>query len=220
MNGTVSGIFNKDEVREATRASLDFVDKYIVLFAGNLGLAQGLNHVLDAASRLYQTQPSVLVVLLGNGPMKARLMNDVSSRGLENIRFFPRTDLNQAAEYMAAADALLVSLGNHPIYRKFIPSKIFDCMAAGKPVLLSVDGEARTILEKAEAGIYYPAEDANGLVDAVLKLKLDPDAAAEMGRNGRKYAMTYCSRSKQAKIMTRFIEQITSISRERANARA
>jgi len=218
MNGTEPEIFGTDGTRSNIRGSLSIQDRFIVLFAGNLGLAQGLAHIIEAGTKLSASNPDILFVFLGNGPDKERLGAEAAERSLQNVMFLPRTTLDNAAKHMSAADALLVPLGSHPIYRKFIPSKLFDCMAAGRPVLLSVDGEARTILEAAEAGIYYPAEDANGLVDAVLKLRMNPDTAAEMGRNGRKYAIVYCSRVEQAKIMTRFIEQITSTSEEKVHA--
>jgi glycosyltransferase involved in cell wall biosynthesis len=83
-----------------------------------------------------------------------------------------------------------------------------------------VDGEARSILEEADAGIYYPAEDADGLVDAVVKLKTDPTAADRMGQNGRKYAVAHCTREEQSRIMTRFVQQICENRKERTDARA
>lgn len=219
MNGTVPGIFNKDEPRSELRAKLGIDDRFVVLFAGNIGLAQGLDHIADAASILRDMQSDVVFLFLGSGPLKEHLIADVAERGLQNVRFLPRTTLDNAAEHMAAADALLVSLAHHPVYRKFIPSKLFDYMAAGRPVLLSVDGEARAILEAADAGIYYSPEDSEGLVKAIRELKADPAAAAEMGRNGRKYAAEHCSREEQARIMTRFIERIVSTGKERIHVR-
>ena len=219
MNGTVPRPLDKGDQRGKIRERLDVDHQYVVLFAGNLGLAQGLDHIVEAASTLNGAHSDVILVFLGSGPVKERLMADVARRGLRNVRFLPRTTVEDAAEHMAAADALLVSLGDHPIYRKFIPSKLFDSMAAGRPVLLSVDGEARAILEAADAGIYYPAEDPDGLVEAILRLKADPAAAARMGQNGRRYATTYCTREEQARIMTDFIERIVQDRKERKGAR-
>lgn len=219
MNGTVPEIFNKDVVRSHVRAELGIDDRFVVLFAGNIGLAQGLDHIVDAASILGDLQSDVVFLFLGSGPLKEHLLAEVAERGLHNVRFLPRTTLDDAADHISAADALLVPLGDHPVYRMFIPSKLFDSMAAGRPVLLSVDGEARAILEAAEAGIYYPAEDAESLVKAIQELKADPNAAAEMGRNGRKFAVANCSREEQARIMIRFIENIVGERKERIRAR-
>jgi glycosyltransferase involved in cell wall biosynthesis len=220
MNGTVPETFNKDGRRGEVRAKLKIDDRFFVLFAGNLGLAQGLHHIVEAAAKLSAQHSDVLFLFLGSGPLKERLVEDVALRGLENVRFLPRTTLEDAAAHMAAADALLVSLNDHSIYRKFIPSKLFDCMAAGRPVLLSVDGEARSILEAADAGIYYPAENGAGLEKAVVKLKKDPAAASRMGRNGRRYASAQCTREEQARVMTSFLQQIVENPKERTDARA
>jgi len=208
MNGTVPEVFNRDEARAKLRMSLDLEDRCVILFAGNLGLAQGLDHVLEAACRLRNEQPDVLFLLLGSGPVKERLEQEVARQGLQNVRFLPRMPLAETAEHMSAADALLVPLLKHPICLGFLPSKMFDSMAAGRPVLLSVDGEARAILEAAQAGIYYPAEAADGLVDAIVQLKADPAAAARMGQNGREYVTAHCTREEQARIMLSFIQKI------------
>jgi len=208
MNGTVPDIFSKENKRNEIRARLEIDHQFAVLFAGNLGLAQGLEHILEAASKLSTTHPDVLFLFLGSGPLKELLLAEAAQLGLHNIRFLPRTTLEDSAAHMAAADALIVSLGDHPIYQKFIPSKLFDCMAAGRPVLLSVDGEARSILEAANAGIYYPAENADGLAKAIIALKTDSAAAARMGQNGRRFAVAHCTREEQARIMIHFIQQI------------
>ena len=81
-------------------------------------------------------------------------------------------------------------------------------MASGRPVLLSVDGEARSILEANRAGLYYPAMNSDGLVNAIIKLKLDPESALQMGSNGRNYAVTHCSREQQDHVMIDFLMKI------------
>lgn len=214
-NGTVSEIFAGVGVSSDVHTRIGADNHFVALFAGNLGLAHGLDHVIDAASKLKAAHSDVLFVFLGSGPVKEHLMEEVSRRGLQSVRFLPRTTLESAAVHMAAADVLLCPVFNHPISLGYIPAKFFDSMAAGRPVLLAVDGEARAILEAADAGIYYPAEDAEGLVKAVLRLKADPVAADRMGRNGRAFAAAHCSREEQACIMTRFIEEIVRQRKEK-----
>lgn len=96
---------------------------------------------------------------------------------------------------MNAANALLVPLAASEMCESFIPSKLFDSMACGRPVLLSVDGEARRILGEGQAGVYYPAESAGGLVEALESLIENVGRAEELGENGRKYALSKCLRS-------------------------
>jgi len=207
MNGTMPEVFQKDERREEVRERLGVEMKFVVTYAGNLGLAQGLPHILDAAEKL-QGEDRVEFVMLGSGAVKSDLVGDAEQRGLTNIQFRDRVPLEEAAAHMAASDALLVPLEDHEIYQQFIPSKLFDSMASGRPLLLSVDGEARSILEDAEAGLYYPAEDGDALADRVRWLLNHPEKAEAMGRRGQEHAQSHCTRSAQAQKLTSFLEEI------------
>jgi glycosyltransferase involved in cell wall biosynthesis len=207
MNGTMPEVFQKDERREEVRERLGVEMKFVVTYAGNLGLAQGLPHILDAAEKL-QGEDRVEFVMLGSGAVKSDLVGDAEQRGLTNIQFRDRVPLEEAAAHMAASDALLVPLEDHEIYQQFIPSKLFDSMASGRPVLLSVDGEARSILEEAEAGLYYPAEDGDALADRVRWLLNHPEKAEAMGRRGQEHAQSHCTRSAQAQKLASFLEEI------------
>lgn len=209
MNGTVPEVFNEDDKRADKRADLGMSDKFVVLYAGNHGLAQGLPHIVKAAEVLEGKQ-NVEFVMVGSGPVKSDLIETAREHKVSQIRFIDRVSLEEAAEYMAAADALLVPLEDHEIYKQFIPSKLFDSMAAGKPVLLSVDGEARTILEDADAGLYYPAEHAEELAERVTWLIQHPDEAEAMGKRGRIYAREHCTRASQVDKLTDFLEEIAA----------
>ena len=206
MNGTMPGVFQQEDTGRRLRGELDLDDKFVVAYAGNHGLAQGLNHTLEAAVRLQDEAPDVHFLMVGSGPVKDDLKTAAEQRGLENIQFQPRVPLEEAAAHMAAADALLVPLAQHEIYQQFIPSKLFDSMASGRPVLLSVDGEAHAILEEAGGGRYYPAEDGQALAEQILWLRDHPGERREMGRRGQDYAVTHCTREAQAEKLVRFLE--------------
>ncbi len=210
MNGTMPDVFQQDMRRDDVREKLGLEDKYVVTYAGNLGLAQGLPHLIEGAD-LLQENEEVVFLLLGSGPVKEDLIQEADSRELDNVCFLDRVPLEEAAAHMAASDALLVPLEEHEIYRQFIPSKLFDSMASGRPVLLSVDGEARSILEEAEGGLYYPAEDGKALAERIEWLVEHPEEGRKMGRNGRAYAQKNCTRKVQAQKMAEFLEQIDDI---------
>lgn len=197
-NGTVPETFSRDDRRPAGRDLMGAGDRFVVLFAGNIGVAQGLDHVMEAAAQLQERKASVLFVFLGSGARLDFLRREAERRTLQNVRFLPRTDLETAAGLHAAADALLVALVRHEVFQKYIPSKLYDAMAAGRPLLLSVDGEARDLVEEHGAGVYYPPEDAAGLVGAVEWLRAHPQEASAMGRRGRDAAVRCYSRSEQA----------------------
>ncbi|MCS3826470.1 glycosyltransferase involved in cell wall biosynthesis [Salinibacter ruber] len=207
MNGTMPDVFQQDAQREKVQEKLGVDGKYVVTYAGNHGLAQGLPHLIEAAD-LLQDNEDVEFVLLGSGPVKENLIQEATSRELDNVRFLDRVPLEEAAAHMAASDALLVPLEDHEIYRQFIPSKLFDSMASGRPVLLSVDGEARSILEEAEGGLYYPAEDGEALAERIEWLVEHPEEGEKMGERGRAYAQENCTRTVQARKMADFLEQI------------
>ncbi len=208
MNGTEPEIFRRDEAGQRLREESGFDNRFVITYAGNVGICQGLDHILEAAERLEKDRQEVLFRFVGSGPVKEKLQQEAERRNLANIEFHPRVSLDEAAAHMAAADALLVPLADHEIYRSFIPSKLFDSMAAGRPVLLSVDGEARSILEDAEAGRYYPAENGQELANHIRWMVDHPEAHTEMGENGRAYAQTHCTREAQAKRMTAFLEEL------------
>ena len=167
MNGTVPETFDQAKRRSEMRETLGVdSEDFVVTYAGIMGRAQGLPHILEAADRL-EDEDDIVFHLRGRGAIKEQLVEEAHSRSLDNVRFFEYCPLEKAAAHMAASDALLVPLADDDLYRSFIPSKLFDSMASGPPVLLSVDGEAREILEEAEAGIFYPPGDRTALAERV-----------------------------------------------------
>ena len=208
MNGTVPEVFDCDAEGERLREEMDWEDRFVVTYAGNVGLCQGLDHVVEAAAELEREALRVLFVLVGEGAAKKDLVTEVERRQVSNVRFVGGVPLEKAAAYMAASDALLVPLASEAIYQKFIPSKLFDSMAAGRPVLLAVDGEARRILDEAEAGLHYAPESGNALADSVRRLLQHPEEGREMGRKGRAFARKHFDRKVQARAMASFLESI------------
>ncbi|WP_179862180.1 glycosyltransferase family 4 protein [Longibacter salinarum] len=210
MNGTVPDVFDRPEARKPMREALGVEDDtFVVAYAGNVGLAQGLPHIINAADHLAD-RDDIEIHIVGSGPVKEELVTLAREKERGNVRFFDRVPLEEAAAHMAASDALLVPLGDNPIYRQFIPSKLFDSMAAGRPVLLSVDGEARDLLDEANAGLSYPAENAHALADAICELADDRERAKDMGQAGRQFSRSECTRREQADRLVNFVEQIVA----------
>ncbi len=208
MNGTVPETFDQAEQRSEMRELLGLdSEDFVVTYAGIMGRAQGLPHILEAADQL-EGEDDIVFHLRGRGATKEQLVEEAHTRSLDNVRFFEYCPLEKAAAHMVASDALLVPLADDDLYRSFIPSKLFDSMASGRPVLLSVEGEAREILEEAEAGTFYPPEDGTALAERVRRLMNHPDERAEMGRRGKAYANEHCTRRAQAQEMTNFLESL------------
>ncbi|HZT90908.1 MAG TPA: glycosyltransferase [Gaiellaceae bacterium] len=184
---------------------------FTVTFAGTLGIAQALPSVLDAAAELAD---GFVVQLVGDGPMRDQLVADAEGRGLANVRFRPQMPLESIPPVLATSDALLVSLAAHPTFRSFIPSKMVDFMATGRPVILAAAGEAARLAEGSRAAVVVPPEDPRALADAIRWVRDHPAEAREMGRRGREFARTRL-RSVQAERL----EQVLVDTVERASTR-
>ena len=153
---------------------------FVVLYAGAHGMSNDLNVVLQAAQRLLD-QPKICLVLLGDGKEKPALMEQAAEMGLTNLHFLPPVPKAGMAEALAAADACLAILKPIPLYATVYPNKVFDYMAAGKPVILAIDGVIRQVVEQAGSGVYTQPGDPAALAQAILRLAGRPAAGAPDG---------------------------------------
>ncbi|RWG58195.1 MAG: glycosyltransferase WbuB [Mesorhizobium sp.] len=161
-----------------------------IVFAGNLGTAQALETVLDAASRIQD--PDIRVVLVGSGSRSDWLAKQIEIRGLTNVVLAGRFPADAMPGIFAQASALLVTLNRSAALSLTIPSKIPTYLAAGRPILACLDGEAAELIRDAHSGIAVPAEDSIGLAEAMLRLKnMSEQARESMGTAGRQYFNTH-----------------------------
>jgi glycosyltransferase involved in cell wall biosynthesis len=165
---------------------------FSVVFAGNLGTAQALDTIVDAAERLQREGSPVRFFLIGSGSLSGWLAAEVGRRGIANVKLPGRFPPTAMPHFYAAASALLVSLRDEPIFALTIPSKVQGYLAAGRPVIAALSGEGARVVSEAKAGFACPAGDAAALAATVARLAaLDADARAEMGENARRYAIEH-----------------------------
>lgn len=158
-----------------------------VVFAGNLGTVQALETVLDAADQL-RRDSAIHFTLVGDGSRLKWLEGEIGRRGLHNVSLPGRFAPDEMPQILAQADALLVSLVRSPIMEQTVPSKVQAYLAAGRPLIASMDGEGARVVQESGAGVACPAEDAAALVAAITALKsASPDARRAMGDAGRAY---------------------------------
>lgn len=170
----------------AVRLGLD--GRFNVMYAGAIGLAQGLDTVLEAAV-LLRDLTEVQFVLVGDGVQRATLEAAVRDRKLDNVRFLGYYPMDAMPSLYALADVLLIHLRDDPLFRITIPHKTFTYMASGKPVLAAVAGNAATVVESAGAGLTCPPDDPQAMADTVRKLySLSPLERGVMSGNGRRAA--------------------------------
>jgi glycosyltransferase involved in cell wall biosynthesis len=170
----------------ALEERLGWEGKFVVLYAGIHGVAQGLETVLEAA-KLLKNENKIHFAFIGDGPTKARLIAKANEERLSNVEFLPEVPSNEIARHISLAGVCLVLLRKKKLFEGALPSKVFDCWACGKPLLLGVDGEARKELESARGGLYVEPENALAIARGVLDMYQNPDKAKEMGENGRRY---------------------------------
>jgi len=175
----------------------------LVLYAGTHGISHALPGVADAAARLAGER--VHVAFVGDGSDKPRLQRRVTELGLGNVTLLPAVPPSQVAGLLAAADICLVPLRDVPLFATFIPSKMFEYLAAGKAVVGAVTGEAAQILREAGAVVVPPEDDA-AVADAIRALAADPGLRAEMGQRGRAYVERFFDRAALAREYRKLLE--------------
>jgi lipopolysaccharide/colanic/teichoic acid biosynthesis glycosyltransferase/glycosyltransferase involved in cell wall biosynthesis len=172
---------------ELTR-ELGFADRFNIVFAGTMGLAQNLQTVLEAARICRERCPAARFVFVGGGIEKARLEALARGMALDNVVFLERQPVERIGRILALADVLLVHLKDDPLFCITIPSKTQAYMAAGKPILMAVRGDAAELVERAGAGLSCEPENALALADAVTRMSAMPQAELEaMGAAGRSF---------------------------------
>ncbi|MDA1258859.1 MAG: glycosyltransferase family 4 protein [Chloroflexi bacterium] len=163
-------------------------DRFVVSFAGVMGFAQGLERVIEAAD-LLRAHTDIYFLLIGEGVKRPDLESDAARRGLQNVLFLPLQPSGRYAEVLAASDVCLVTL-SADLKTPVVPGKLQSIMAAGRPVIASLNprGDAATMIEDSGCGIVADPADATTLADAVLRLARDSGLRATMGANGRQFA--------------------------------
>jgi glycosyltransferase involved in cell wall biosynthesis len=175
----------------ALRNRLGLDGKSVVSYIGTVGMAHGLQMILDAADAMQHHHPDVHFLIIGSGAELQELRDQAERRNLTNVTFVGRVAHADVIEYWRLSDIALVLLKNTPLFRTVIPSKIFEAMATGTPIITNVHGEVQTILEPLGAAEIVPPDDLPALVQAIELLLMDSErrrqrsAAAVAG--ARKY---------------------------------
>lgn len=191
-NWCESAEFPKDvEKYRNVEPFVSFTEKdFIVLFAGNIGEAQNLDCVIEVATEIKKTNPSVKFVFLGDGRAKEHLVQKSGSSGILNETvFFPgRFPIESMPYFMSRASVLLVSLKDEMIFNLTVPSKVQFYMAQAKPILAMLNGDGADLINEAECGCAVPANDKNAFIDAVKRMsEMKEQELSAMGVNGKKF---------------------------------
>lgn len=167
---------------------------FTILYAGNIGEAQGLDAVLDAVERI-PAEAGISWRFLGDGRRRSWLAAEIARRGLTTVELEDRIPAEEMPARLARADALLVSLRGTALFAATIPSKLQSMLASGRPVLAVLDGEGARIVREARAGVVAPPGDVDALARRAVELaEMDREARSAMGRAGRAYYLEHFDR--------------------------
>ncbi len=191
-NGADPAMFESPTGSVGFRAEHALGGAFVALYAGAHGMSNDLDVILDAAG-LLRNEP-IKIVLVGDGKEKPALVSHAAADRLANVTFVPSVPKRQMAGVLAAADACIAILKPLAEYKTTYPNKVFDYMAAGRPIVLAIDGVIREVVEAAHCGIFVPPGDPSAMAEAIRSLAADPKNARQMGQNGKGYLEDHFSR--------------------------
>jgi glycosyltransferase involved in cell wall biosynthesis len=195
-NGVDLELFNSENKSSDWRSENGFkVDDFILLYAGIIGYAQGLEIILKTADKM-QNNPKIKFVILGNGPEKEKLLHQKEIQKLSTVYFFDSIPKSSMQSIINGCNVALIPLKKLDLFKGAIPSKIFENLAMKKPILLGVEGEAKELfIDEGRCGLAYEPEDSHDLTIKIFELYNNTDLLKALGENGFKYVQTKFTRN-------------------------
>jgi len=206
-NGVDLSMFQPAPPDPRQERALGLEGKFVVGYAGVIGYAQALTQVLEAAA-LLGDEPGVFFAIFGDGPLRAELSDRAARMGLSNLKFFGRQDRSAMPSIISLWDVGLVPLADRPLFEGARPSKMFELMGQGKPILFCGRGEGADIVSRNGCGIVIEPERPEQLADAVRQLLGDRTRLEEMGRRSRQTAECQFDRAPIARQISSLFEEI------------
>ena len=208
-NGVDTDLFVPRAPDEALRARLGLKGKYVLTYAGTVGMAHGLDVVLRAGHRLRERgRDDIVLLVVGDGARRAELEQAARDQGLRNVVFAGMVGRAQLPAYLASSDACLVSMRDEALFSTVLPSKIFEDAAMEKPIIAGLRGEGSAIIAAADCGIVVAPGDDAALAAAVERLADDPEEGRRLGRNGRRFVLEHYDRRTLAHDYLAILERV------------
>jgi len=211
MNGADLSAFTRTGDSAEVKRKLGLEGKFVGAYVGTHGMAHGLDTILNAAEIL-KDDPRFAFLMAGGGAEEARLRAEREKRRLDNVVMLGQRPKAEMPALWSATDASLILLKRSDTFKTVYPSKMSEAMAMQCPIILGVEGEAKDVLDAAQAGIAILPEDAQQLADAMRRLADDPALCAQFGRAGRAYADVNLDR---AKVAARFLTLLGDVAARR-----
>ena len=170
----------------------ELAGKFIVGYIGTLGMAHAISSLLQAAEIL-RSRADIHFLIIGNGAERGNLLRERRERNLDNVTFLEQQPWSAIPSYLTLSNAVVVHLARSPLFETVLPSKMFEGMAAARPIVLGVRGEAQRLIAEAGAGVACEPESPTELADAVVRLAGNPELCERLRQNGRAYVLKHCS---------------------------
>ncbi|MFN3648018.1 MAG: glycosyltransferase family 4 protein [Armatimonadota bacterium] len=196
-NGVDLERFSPGPASAAVEEDLHCAGKSLVLYIGAFGISQGLATILEVAN-LLRDRDDIVFGLVGEGADREKLLQRAAELGLKNVRFLGAQPKDRMVEFYRTAAVCLVPLRNVPLFKTFIPSKMFEILASGSTIVASLEGEAEEILERSGGARVVAPEDAGAIARALLELVDNPELRRTLGRSGRDFVAANYSRTRLA----------------------
>lgn len=213
-NASDTDLFSPD-LRDRTHLTqFQIEEQFVAVHAGMMGMANGLEYILDAALELHKRgDHSIKILIIGEGSTRARLNQKARKLGLSNILFPGAIAKEELAPIVSSCDAAIISFANFPVLATNSPNKMFDALAAGLPCIVNSDGWTRSLIEQHNAGCYVDINDPSNLADALQQLARDPQLQQTQGSNARALAERVFARDRIAERFSAVLEHLANTSR-------
>ena len=216
MNGTDLAVYKPLPKNEELLKKYGLDGKFVVSYIGTVGMACGLEVVLEAAEKFSRVErvggganDDVVFVIVGDGAHRAQLEEEAKRRGLTNVVFTGRQPKSSMPDWIASSDASLVHLKASGLFTTVMPSKIFESAGCKRPIIMGVDGYAKKLVLDAEAGLDMKPESAESLIECTNKLAADPELCKRLGENAYLNIAMVHNRDKQAEDYIQVLQEIT-----------
>ena len=195
--------------RKSNKTIVSDSKSIVITYAGAIGYANDIGTILKAAKYL-EKYNNIKFIIAGDGMMRNKMINYANQLSLKNIQFIGAIPKKDMPDLLSNTDICIATLLNIPMFKTTYPNKVFDYMAAGKPILFCIDGVIRKVIEKADCGLYVEPSDHVQLAKNILKLSQDKKNINRLGDNGRQYVEKHFNRSKQAILFKNLINNISN----------
>ena len=186
------------ELTKKFRTSLGLENKFVVMYVGNIGIANDIESIIESAEIL-RNYNEICFLVIGGGIKKQEFIEYTKDKSLDNIIFLDPIPKKDIPVVISSADVCLATLKNTPLFKTVYPNKVFDYMASGKPTVLAIDGVIREIIENAKGGIFVSPGNSKELAEAILVYYKNRELAVMHGKNARYFVKKYFEREKIAK---------------------